>query len=61
MYKKTKQKEEFVYCSLRHCPNITCLRHNINTPYNVLIKRDTFKPDKEWHCKDLVEEIDDDK
>ena len=51
---KKKQEEKFIYCSLRHCPNIQCLRHNKNTPYNVLITRDTFKPDKEWNCKDMV-------
>lgn len=49
-----KKEKEFVYCSLRYCPNIQCLRHNKNTPYNVLITRNTFKPDKDWNCKDMV-------
>lgn len=58
---KDKKDKEFVYCSLRHCPNIICLRHNINIPFDVLVKRDTFKPDKNWYCKDFVEEMDDGK
>ena len=56
---ETKQnnskKEEFVYCGLIHCPHIHCLRHNKNTPFNVLILRRKFNPDKEWNCKDIVE------
>lgn len=51
---KKKSENEFIYCSLRHCPHLDCLRHNKNTPFNVLIKRDTFKPDKDWNCKDMV-------
>ena len=42
---------EFVYCSQRKCIHTECLRHNINTPYNVLIHRKDFMPDKDWNCK----------
>ena len=49
-----KVSSEFVYCGLRKCPHTTCLRHNINTPWNKLIKRTNFNPDKEWNCKDMV-------
>ena len=51
-------KKDIVYCSQRKCPNISCLRHNINTPFNVEIKRTDFKPepDKNWKCKGLLEE-----
>lgn len=47
--------KNIVYCSQRKCPNISCLRHNINTPFNVEIKRTDFKPDKDWKCKGLLE------
>ena len=48
-----KDSEEFVYCGLRKCPHTECLRHNTNTPFNVLIIRKNFKPDKDWNCKDM--------
>ena len=47
------ESNEFVYCGLRKCPHIECLRHNTNTSFNVLILRKNFKPDKEWNCKDM--------
>ena len=31
-----------------------CLRHNVNTPWNILIYRKDFKPDKDWNCKDMI-------
>lgn len=49
-------KSKFVYCSLRKCPHKTCLRHTINTPFNVLVTMKKFNPDTEWNCKDLLEE-----
>lgn len=52
--KEVDNNKEFVYCSLRKCPHIECLRHNINIPFDILILRDTFNPDKEWNCKDIV-------
>ena len=45
--------EEFVYCGLRKCIHTECRRHNVNTPFNVLILRKNFKPDKDWNCKDM--------
>ncbi len=45
---------EFIYCSWRHCPHRACLRHNVNTPFNVIIYRRMFNPDKNWNCKDMV-------
>lgn len=50
----TNNKEDFIYCSQRNCPHINCLRHNCNTPWNVLIKRDNFHPNKDWQCKGIV-------
>ena len=46
--------DRFVYCSQRKCKHLECLRHNVNTPWNVLIFRSDFKPDKDWNCKDIV-------
>lgn len=51
--KDKNEKEEFVYCGLRQCPHTYCLRHNINTPFNVVIHRRNFTPDKDWSCKDM--------
>ena len=48
-----QESKEFVYCGLRKCPHTECLRHNTNTPFNVLILRKNFNPDKEWNCKDM--------
>lgn len=48
-------EHEFIYCGWRKCPNTQCLRHNVNTPYGVLILQSKdFKPDREWNCKDMV-------
>ena len=47
---------EIVYCGQRHCPHRACLRHNVNTPFNVVIRRRTFSPDKDWNCKDILED-----
>ena len=51
---KIQIKDYFVYCSQRKCPHEECLRHNVNTPWDVLIYRNNFKPDKDWNCKDIV-------
>lgn len=53
---KEKKEENFVYCDWRHCIHNDCLRHNVNTPWNVLIYMKKFKPDKNWNCKDKVTE-----
>ena len=49
----SKESKEFVYCGLRKCIHTECLRHNVNTPFNVLILRRNFIPDKDWNCKDM--------
>ena len=50
-----KNKEtDFIYCSQRNCIHTECLRHNVNTPWNVLIKRDKFQVDKDWNCKNII-------
>ena len=48
-----KESKEFIYCGLRKCIHTECLRHNVNTPFNVLILRRNFNPDKHWNCKDM--------
>ena len=47
------KSNEFVYCGLRNCIHTECLRHNVNTPFDVLILRRNFNPDKDWNCKDM--------
>lgn len=49
-----KKTDEFVYCSIRKCPHEECLRHNVNIPFDKLILRDNFSPDKNWNCKGMV-------
>lgn len=44
---------EFVYCGWRNCIHTECLRHNVNTPFGVVIHRKDFNPDKDWNCKDM--------
>lgn len=60
MPRKKKEKveevikdDEFVYCGWRKCPHLDCLRHNVNTPFNEIILRRKFNPDKDWNCKDM--------
>lgn len=48
------ESNEFVYCGMRKCPHITCLRHNKNTPFGKIVVRKNFTPDTEWNCKDKV-------
>lgn len=45
-----------IYCGRRKCPHYECARHNVNTPFDVVIRRRDFQPDKEWNCKDMVKE-----
>lgn len=49
-------EEQFLYCSQRHCPHLECVRHDRHIPFGVLIKREKFKPDKDWNCKDIITE-----
>lgn len=51
---KINKSDHFTYCSQRKCIHEECLRHNVNTPWNVLIYRSNFSPDKDWNCKDIV-------
>lgn len=44
----------FVYCGIRKCLHIACLRHNKNTPFGKIVVRKNFTPDAEWNCKDKV-------
>ena len=46
-------EDKFIYCGLMHCPHRECLRHNVNTPFGVIIYRKNFNPDKDWNCKDM--------
>jgi hypothetical protein len=50
----SNKEEKFIYCSFRNCPYIDCLRHDRNIPFNTLILRDNFKPDKNGNCRDKV-------
>lgn len=45
---------QIIYCGIRNCPHYMCLRHNVNTPFNKLILREDFKPNKNWECKDII-------
>lgn len=47
------EEKEFIYCGLRKCIHTGCLRHNVNTPFGVIISRRNFNPDKDWNCKDM--------
>ena len=51
---KISDQEHFTYCSQRNCPHTECLRHNVNTPWNVMFYRANFNPDENWNCKDMV-------
>ena len=44
----------FTYCGQRNCPHTECLRHNVNSPWNVMFYRSNFNPGKDWNCKDMV-------
>ena len=56
MKKKINKNEQFLYCSQRHCPHLECVRHDKHIPFGVLIKRENFKPDKDWNCKNIITE-----
>lgn len=48
-----KDENKFIYCGLRKCIHTECIRHNVNTPFGVIIYRRNFNPDKDWNCKDM--------
>lgn len=52
--KSENDNKKFVYCEYRKCPHKECLRHDDNIPFNKLILRSRFNPDKEWNCKDII-------
>lgn len=54
MMKASTTENELVYCGLRKCPHVECIRHDKNIPFNKLVRRDKFNPDKEWNCKDMM-------
>lgn len=56
---KKLKKKKFVYCDTRKCPHVECLRHHVNTPFNVKIWMDKFYPDKDWNCKYYITEVSD--
>ena len=47
-------KKDIVYCSLRKCPHVECLRHNVNAPWEIVFTRRKFNPDKNWNCRDIL-------
>ena len=49
-------ENNFVYCGLIKCPHKYCLRHHDNEPWDKLIYERKFNPDKDWNCKDIVED-----
>ena len=63
MPRKKKEKvevnndtNEFVYCGWMKCPHTNCLRHHIYEPWGEIILERKFNPDREWNCKDIVED-----
>lgn len=51
---KSSINKDFVYCGNRKCSHTECLRHNTNTPWNMLIKRENFQLDKNNNCKHII-------
>ena len=47
----SEDKKGIIYCGNRNCERIDCLRHNRNTPFDVLILRENYKPEKDGKCK----------
>lgn len=47
--------KDFLFCDNRKCEHLECLRHNVNTPFNVIVHiSKKFKVDKNGDCKDMV-------
>lgn len=51
MHQKNEERNDFIYCIWHECPHKECLRHHINIPYNVIITRRKFNPNKNWECE----------
>lgn len=47
---------EFAYCGVWKCPHTQCIRHHIYEPWDVQVLEKKFNPDKDWNCKDMLEE-----
>lgn len=45
---------EFVYCSTLTCKYTECSRHNVNAPWDIIIRMHRFKPDETGYCKDKI-------
>ena len=54
--KKKDKDDHFVYCGNMKCPHTQCLRHHIYEPWNELIYERKFSDDKDWNCKNILEE-----
>lgn len=52
--KSNKNDKNFVYCGNRKCPYTECIRHNMNTPWNVMILREVYQLDKDLQCKHKI-------
>lgn len=49
--KLSEKNKKFIYCSNRKCPYTECLRHSVNTPWNVVITRNNFQLNNNLECK----------
>ncbi len=47
---------DITYCPNRKCEHVECLRHNKNTPFDVVISRFSENPkrDKNGNCKEYL-------
>lgn len=52
----TNSDDKFVYCGVWKCPHIQCFRHHVHEPWNICIIERKFNPDKNWNCKDMLED-----
>lgn len=43
-----------MYCSNRNCSHLECVRHDKNIPFNILIKRENYKLDKNNECQNIL-------
>lgn len=53
---KKGSDDDFLYCANLKCEHHDCLRHNCNTPWNVMIVRRKFQMNKDGGCKDKITE-----
>lgn len=55
MARSKSTKDNFIYCGNLKCKHTDCARHDRNTPWNEVVKRDKFEPDKNGDCKEYVD------